>query len=181
MQLEEKFLRREEIYKGTVLNVVKDRVLLPNGAESIRELCLHVGAVAVLPLLDDGTVLMERQYRHAHERVLLEIPAGKLNFAEEDRLEAVKRELREETGAVAQKYTDLGILIPTPAIVNEKIWLFLAEDITFGERELDEDEFINLERIPLKTLADMVMRGEISDAKTCVTVLKVAALKGILT
>ena len=116
--LEEKFKEREQIYKGCVLEVVKDKVTLPNGEKAIREFCLHVGAVAILPLCDDGTVIMERQYRHAHGDVILEIPAGKLNSKSEDRLEAAKRELREETGAVAEKWTELGMLIPSPAIVN---------------------------------------------------------------
>lgn len=175
--LEEKFLKREEIYKGHILNVVKDTVTLPNGEKASREFCLHVGAVAVLPLLDDGTVIMERQYRHAHGRVFFEIPAGKLNYAEEDRLEAAKRELREETGAVAERYTELGVLVPSPAIVNEKIHLYLAEGISFTERELDEDEFIDVERVPLEELFSAVMKGEISDAKTQTAVLKTYAIK----
>ena len=175
--LEEKFLKRDEIYDGKVLHVVCDTVVLPNGKEAIREFCLHVGAVAVLPLLADGTVIVERQFRYPHGAVVLEIPAGKLNFADEDKLEAAKRELREETGAVAAKWTDLGTLIPTPAIVNEKIRLFLAEDITFTERELDEDEFIDTERIPLAQLYEMVMRGEIPDAKTQVMVLRAYAMR----
>ena len=175
--LEEKFLKREEIYNGKVLHVVKDTVIIPNGEQSIREFCMHVGAVSVLPLLDDGTVIMERQYRYAHGSVLFEIPAGKLNSPDEDRLEAAKRELREETGAVAQRWTDLGLLIPTPALVNERIQMFLAEDITFGKQQLDDDEFLELERIPLSTLKEMVMRGEIPDAKTQICILKVAEMK----
>ncbi len=176
-ELEEKFVKRESIYSGAVLDVVKDTVMLPNGKEAIRELCLHVGAVAVIPLLDDGTVIMERQYRHAHGRVVLEIPAGKLNFADEDRLSAAKRELREETGALAERWLDLGILIPTPAIVSEKIQLYLAEGISFTDTELDEDEFIDVVKIPLSELYEMVMRGEIPDAKTQICVLKAYLIK----
>ncbi len=174
---EEKFVSREEIYKGAVLDVVKDTVILPNGKEAIREFCQHIGAVAVLPLLSDNTVIMERQFRYAHGRVMLEIPAGKLNCPEEDRLEAAKRELREETGALAEKWTDLGVLVPTPAVVSEKIQLFLAEDISFTETELDEDEFLEVEKIPLAELYRMVMRGEISDAKTQICVLKAVEIK----
>ncbi len=177
MELEEKFVDRKNIYDGKVLNVVKDTVILPNGEEAVREFCLHIGAVAVLPLLDDGTVIMERQFRYAHGGVLLEIPAGKLDYSDEDKLLAAKRELREETGAVAKRWTDLGTLVPSPAIINEKIQLFLAEDISFTERELDEDEFINVERIPLDTLYEMVIRGEIPDAKTQVCVLRAMAIK----
>ena len=178
-KLKEQFVGREQIYKGKVLNVVRDTVILPNGNEASREFCLHIGAVAVIPLLSDGSVIMERQYRHAHERVFFEIPAGKLNSADEDRLEAAKRELREETGALAEKWTSLGELIPTPAIASERIWLYLAEDISFTDTEFDEDEFIESERVPLSELKAMVMRGEIKDAKTQIAVLKVAAIKGI--
>ncbi len=175
--LEEKFVKRNVIYEGSVLNVVKDDILLPNGEGAIREFCLHVGAVCVIPLLPDGRVIMERQYRYAHGRVFFEIPAGKLNYAEEDPLEAAKRELREETGAVAEKYTSLGLLVPSPAIVGEKIHMFLAEDISFGERELDADEFLDVELVPLETLYRMVMNGEIADAKTQIAVLKLWELK----
>lgn len=177
MELEEKFVSRENIYDGKVLKVVKDTVTLPNGKEAVREFCLHIGAVAVLPLLDDGTVIMERQFRYAHGGVLLEIPAGKLDSSDEDKLLAAKRELREETGALAKRWTDLGTLATSPAIINEKIQLFLAEGISFTDRELDEDEFINVERIPLSELYGMAMRGEISDAKTQVCILRAAAIK----
>lgn len=171
--LEEKQIKREEIFDGEVLHVVRDTVELPNGKAATREMCLHVGAVCMIPLLSDGTVLMERQYRYPHGRIFFEIPAGKLNYREEDPLEAAKRELREETGAVAEKYTYLGELIPSPALISERIQMYLAEDISFTDRELDEDEFLDVERVPLSELYDMVMRGEIADAKTQVAVLKV--------
>ena len=176
--LTEKFLSRENIYDGAVLKVVRDRVELPNGKEAYRETCLHVGAVAVIPLLDDGRVIMERQFRYAHGRVFLEIPAGKLDSPDEIPLEAAKRELREETGAVAEKFTYLGRIDTTPALINEKIHLYLAEGLSFGERELDDDEFLDVEPIHLDTLYKMVMSGEIADSKTQIAVLKVKALKG---
>ena len=178
-KLEERFVKRDQIYKGNILNVVCDTVILPNGREATREFCLHIGAVAILPLLSDGTVIMERQYRHAHSRIFFEIPAGKLDSKDEDRLEAAKRELREETGAIAKKWTELGELIPTPAIASERIWLCLAEGIDFTDTEFDEDEFIETERVPLVRLKEMVLRGEIADAKTQIAVLTVAAIKGI--
>ena len=170
--LEEKFISREEIFDGAVLKVVKDRVLLPNGKEATREMCLHNGAVAIIPLLSDGRVLMERQYRYAHSRVFFEIPAGKLDSADEEPLSAAVRELREETGAVAEKITYLGRIDPSPALINERIHLYLAEGLSFGERELDDDEFLEVERVPLCDLYGMVMRGEIMDAKTQIAVLK---------
>ena len=174
----EKKLSREIIYDGAVLKVVCDRVVLPNGHESVREMCLHVGAVAVLPLLDDGRVIMERQYRYPHGRVFLEIPAGKLDSPDEEPLSAARRELFEETGAVAESYTPLGELDTTPALINEKIRLYLAEGITLGEeRRLDEDEFLDVELIPLEKLYEMVMAGEIKDAKTQVAILKTYAMR----
>lgn len=170
--LYEKQLTREEIYDGVVLKVVRDTVELPNGEKSLRELCLHVGAVAVIPILDDGRVIMERQYRYAHERVFFEIPAGKLDAADEPPLDAAMRELREETGAVAKKFTYLGRIDTSPALLNEKIHLYLAEGISFTDRELDEDEFIDVEFVPLDELFDMVMRGDICDSKTQIAILK---------
>ena len=175
--LEEKQLKRERIYDGHIVHLVKDTVLLPNGKEAVREVCIHVGAVAIIPLLDDGRVVMERQFRYPHGRVFLEIPAGKLDSPDEDVLEAAKRELREETGAVAERFTDLGVMIPSPAVLGEKITLFLAEGLSFGDRELDDDEFLDVELIPLEELFEMVMRGEIEDAKTAIAVLKLHAMK----
>ena len=177
MNLEEKQIKREEIYKGQVLHVVKDTVSLPNGCDAVREMCLHVGAVCILPLLSDGCVLMERQYRYPHGRVFFEIPAGKLDSPDEDPLEAAKRELREETGAVAKKFTYLGETVPSPALISERIQMYLAEDISFVERELDDDEFLDVERVPLTELYNDVMSGRIKDAKTQVTVLMVYAMK----
>ena len=170
--LEEKYVSREEIFDGKILHLVKDTVSLPDGSTSFREICLHTGGVCVLPLLDDGRVIVVRQYRYAHERVFVEIPAGKLNHLGEEPLEAGKRELREETGAKAEKMTYLGRIDPTPALINEKIHLYLAEGLSFGERELDEDEFLEVEAVPLSELVEMVMSGEIKDSKTQIAVLK---------
>ncbi len=175
--LTERQLEREEIYRGAVLHTVRDKVLLPNGEESYREICLHVGAVCIIPVLDDGRVIMERQYRYAHGRVFFEIPAGKLDSPDEDPLSAAMRELREETGAIAGKMTYLGAVDTTPALINERIHMYLAEDLTFGERELDEDEFLNVELCDPGELYGMVMRGEICDAKTQIAILKLAAIR----
>lgn len=176
-ELAEKRLSREEIYDGHVLHVVKDTVSLPNGNTAIREICLHVGAVCIIPILDDGRVIMERQFRYAHGRVFFEIPAGKLDHKDEDPLSAALRELREETGAVAGKMTYLGAVDTSPALINERIHMYLAEELTFGERELDDDEFLNVETVPLADLYRMVMDGEICDSKTQIAVLKAATLK----
>ena len=176
----EKKLSRTEIYDGKVLHVVCDDVLLPNGEAAIREFCIHVGAVCIIPITDDGKVLMERQFRYPHGRVFYEIPAGKLDYPGEDPLCAAKRELREETGAVAGKITFLGELDTSPALINEKIYMYMAEELSFVERELDDDEFLEVESAPLAELVDMVMQGKISDAKTQIAVLKAAKLKNLL-
>ena len=170
--LTEKQISREEIFKGVALHVVRDEILLPDGSKSVREISLHNGAAAVLPLLDDGRVIMERQFRYAHGRVMLEIPAGKLDTAEEPPLEGAKRELYEETGAVAEKYTYLGSLAPSPALINEIIHVYMAEGLTLGESHLDDGEFLDVEYYTLDELYNKVMNGEITDAKTQIAILK---------
>lgn len=176
-KLEEKQISREKIYDGKVLKVVKDTVVLPNGEKTVREFCLHNGAVCVIPITDRGEVVMERQYRYAHGRVFYEIPAGKLDEPGENPLSAAKRELREETGAVAEKWTFLGELITSPALVGEKIFMYLAEGLNFGDRELDEDEFLTVEKEKLSSLYEKVMAGDIADAKTQIAIMKAAALR----
>ena len=120
---------------------------------------------------------MERQYRYAAGRELLEIPAGKLNFADEDPLSAAARELREETGAVAGKYTYLGKMLGSPAILSETVHMYLAEELDFGETSPDDDEFIEIEKIPLSELYEMVMSGRIEDSKTQIALLKTWEIK----
>lgn len=173
----ERFVKRQEVFDGRVLHVVNDTVRLSDGTESNREVCLHSGGVCILPLLPDGTVIMERQFRYAHGKVFFELPAGKLDYVDEIPLEAAKRELREETGAVSAKITPLGKIATTPALMDEIINVYLAEELTFGECELDEGEFLILERVPFKKLYEMVVASEIEDAKTQIAILKTAALR----
>ena len=170
--LTEKRISREEIFKGVAMHLVRDEIMLPDGSKSVREISLHNGAAAVLPLLPDGRVIMVRQYRYAHERVMLEIPAGKLDTPDEPHLEGARRELLEETGAVAEKYTYLGSITPSPALLNEVIHIYLAEGISIGESHPDEGEFLNVEYYSLEELYQMVMRGEITDSKTQIAILK---------
>lgn len=167
-----------EIFDGRILHVFEDTVRLPNGQPASREYLRHVGAACIIPLMADGTVLVEKQYRYPVGKVLVEIPAGKLNFKGEDHLLAAQRELREETGAVAAKWTPLGLFYPACAYSDEAIEMYLAEEITLGQRELDEDEFLNVERVPLRTLVEQVMAGQIPDAKTQIAVLKAWYLRG---
>lgn len=172
--IEEK-ISGESLYDGVVVHLECDSVRLPNGKTSIREVIRHVGAVCIIPVFENGDVLVERQFRYPHAKVLLEIPAGKLDSKEEEPLSAAMRELYEETGYRAKKFTSLGAIFTTPAFVDEVITMYLAEDLyeDSNEQHLDEDEFLTVEKIHIDTLCDMVMKGEIPDAKTQVAVLKV--------
>ena len=169
----------EEIFNGVILHVQRDTVRLPNGSETIREVILHIGAVCVIPVLENGDVVMERQYRYPLDRVILEIPAGKLDAADEDRFSAIQRELREETGYTADEWTVLGDFHPAPAYSDEFITMYMARGLRKGDRHLDEDEFLDVYTVPLKDLVEDVMAGRISDAKTQVCILKAARLLGI--
>ena len=165
-------IRREEIFNGVAMHLVRDEIMLPDGKRSVREISLHNGAAAVLPLLPDGQVITVTQYRYAHGSEMLEIPAGKLDTPDEPPLEGAKRELLEETGAVAEKYTYLGSIAPSPALLNEVIHIYLAEGLTLGESHPDEGEFLRVEHYHIDELYKMVMNGEITDAKTQITILK---------
>ncbi len=166
----------EKIYDGVILHVYKDTVTLPNGKPAGRELIRHVGAVGIVPMTEDGRVYVERQYRYPLDAVITEIPAGKLDSKEEDRLAAAKRELKEETGITADRWTDLGVYYPAAAYTDEKITLYLARGLHFGEQKLDDDEFLNIEAVPLTELYEQVMSGEITDGKTQVAILKTVNL-----
>ncbi len=176
MDLIEKTAASELIFDGKVVHLYKDTVELPDGTTSYREYVRHLGAVCVVPITDDGEVILERQYRYAVGRVLTEIPAGKLDYAGEDFREAALRELREETGAVPREIIDLGDYFGSPAIMGEQIRMFLARGLTFGSDHLDEDEFLEVFRLPLGEAVEMVLRGEIPDGKTQAGILRAAAM-----
>ena len=166
----------ELIFDGKVLHLYRDDIYLPDGREAFREYCRHTGAVCIVPVTDEGEIICVRQYRYAIGQTTLEIPAGKLDSREEDHVEAALRELREETGAMCESLTYLGLFRSTPAILDEKIDLYLAEGLTFGETDPDEDEFLEIVKIPLAELVDRAMAGEITDGKTLVAVLKTAEI-----
>lgn len=171
-RFEEKTVSSELLYDGKVIHVYRDDITLPDGKLAFREYNRHIGAVCVIPVTEDGNVICVRQYRYAVGDVLLEIPAGKLDSKSEDPEAAVRRELREETGAVAGKLTYLGKYLGSPAILDEAIHMYLAEDLSFGDTEFDDDEFIEIVRIPLSELVGMVMKGEIPDGKTQVAAMR---------
>lgn len=177
MIFEEKTKKENLVFDGAILHVYCDDIIQPDGKDAKREYARHLGAVCVVPLTNEGEVICVRQYRYAHSRVFLEIPAGKLDFVGEDRREAALRELREETGAICDTLTHIGDIIPSPAILTERISMYLAEGLTFTDTEYDEGEFIEIVKIPLSDLVGMIMNGEIEDAKTQTAILKVWHLK----
>ena len=170
--LSENKVTSEEIYDGQVVHLYKDIAQLPNGKTAVRETIRHIGAVGIVPLTDDGKVIMEKQYRYPLGRVVTEIPAGKLDSKTEDRLEAAKRELEEETGLVADEWISLGDYIPAAAYCDEVITLYLAKGLHQGTRNLDEDEFLNIVAVDLQELVDDIMQGRIADGKSQVALLK---------
>ncbi len=170
--LTEHTLSSELIFDGKVVHLYFDRITLPDGKEATREYIKHIGAVCVVPLTDEGEVVCVRQYRYPLGRTVLEIPAGKLDYKGEDTLEAAVRELREETGAICRSIEFIGKLHPSPAILDECISMYLARGLDWGETDPDDDEFIQVEKVPLDTLCGMICRGEITDAKTQAAVLK---------
>lgn len=171
MTLYEKKLTSKQIFDGKVVKLFVDTVELPDGKEAVREIVRHPGAVCVIPVTNEGEVIMVKQYRYAFEQIMLEIPAGKLEPGE-DPFEAVKRELEEESGVVAGNIEYMGEIFTTVAIFDEKIHAYLATDLVFNDSHPDEDEFLEVEKIPLTTLVDMVMNGEIKDSKTQICILK---------
>lgn len=171
-ELTEKKVSSENVYKGRLLDVYCDKITLPNGNASTREYIKHVGAACVVPVDDDGNVIIEKQFRYPFHKVLTEIPAGKLNSKEEPHLEAALRELREETGFVAEETVYLGEFYPTCAYSDEVIHMYLAKNLKKGDRQLDDDEFVGVEKVPLEVLVDEIMKGNICDGKTQTAVLK---------
>lgn len=165
------------VFDGRVLHVYCDTINLPDDRRSSREYCRHGGAVAVVPLTKAGEVVCVRQYRYALGRVTLEIPAGKLDSPTEDHAEAALRELREETGYTTDRFRSIGDLATSPALLTEIIYLYLAENMTPGDVDPDDDEFLEIVHIPLEEMVDMILSGEIQDAKTQAAVLKVWAIK----
>jgi ADP-ribose pyrophosphatase len=175
-ELNETFLSEETVYRGKVFTVSERMVRLPNGKQVKRELVNHHGAAAVVPVDADGMVTLVRQYRVAHGRVMLEIPAGKLDTAQEDPLACAHRELAEETGLLAKRMELLTRMTPTPGYDTEFVEIYLATELSQGPAKLDEDEFLKVERMPLSEAAQRVMRGELGDAKTAVGLLMAARL-----
>ena len=166
----EKKLSSKLVYEGKILNLRVDTVRLPNGKEGQREVVEHSGAVAIVALTTKQEVLLVRQYRYPAQQELMELPAGKLELNEKP-LECAKRELMEETGVVAGRWQELYAFYSTPGFSNEKLYLFMAKDLTFKEQHLDADEFVEMKKVSLQRALGMIKEGQINDAKTIVGIL----------
>lgn len=175
MEFKETIINTEDIYSGKVFDVKKHTVELINGDTVTREQILHNGGVAVVAIDNDGMVFMVRQYRFGAGVETLEIPAGKLE-KNEDPYEAGMRELREETGYKTDRLISLGEFLPTPAYCSEKIYLYLADNLEHCGQELDDDEFLSVEKYPLDKLYEMILNNEITDGKTIIALLKAKAI-----
>jgi ADP-ribose pyrophosphatase len=171
MDREVEVLERSMIYDGRIIHLGLERVRLPNGKTTELEIIRHQGAAAVVPIDDEGNVYLVRQYRHAIGGWILEVPAGKLDPGEPPE-ECARRETEEEVGMKAGQLHSLGPIWTTPGFTDEKIWLFLGTGLTPGRRALEDDEAIEVERMPLAEAIALVDQGEISDSKSVIALLK---------
>lgn len=166
--LREERISGEDIYGGIFLNMKRDNVSLPDGQVAVREYLTHPGAVAIVAILDDGRVLMERQYRYPIAKACIEIPAGKLDEGE-DHLLCAKRELEEETGYTATKWSYIRRIHPVISYSTELIDIYLAEGLVPGKSHLDEEEFLDVFAAPLEQILAWIEEGEITDVKTTIS------------
>lgn len=171
MHLSEKQTDSKLVFKGSVLEVYSDTALLENGKTAKRDVIRHPGGVCVVALTDENEIYFVKQFRYPMQRVMTEIPAGKLEWGE-NHLECGKRELCEEAGKTADEFIYLGCLAPTPAYDTEIIHMYLARGLHSVTQQLDEDEFLDVEKISLEKAVEMVMNNEITDAKTQLAILK---------
>ena len=167
MDLKETQLDTDVVYDGGFIKVRKDHARMPDGSTSVREYIEHPGAVAVLAMLDNGKLVMERQFRYAPRREFIEIPAGKIDH-QEDILATARRELLEETGYVASEWTHLTTTWPCIGYADERIEYFLARGLSHQGRQLDDGEFLEVFELSLDAALEWVRSGKISDSKTIV-------------
>ncbi|NLW40225.1 MAG: NUDIX hydrolase [Tissierellia bacterium] len=169
MTCEEKTMKSERIYEGKIVNLRIDTVELPDKKYSKREIVEHPGAVGIIPITEDGSIILVEQYRKPVEKKLIEIPAGKIEINEEPKETAI-RELIEETGYKAGKMEYILEFYTSPGFTNEKIYLFLATELEYVEENPGEDEYIQVKKIPIEKLVDMIDKGEIIDSKTIISI-----------
>lgn len=173
MKLKETKKSSQTIYEGKIITVERDVAILENGKETVREVVRHPGGVGVVAMDDEGYIYMVRQFRYPFYEQTLEIPAGKLDKGGEDSRDAGIRELREETGLVAENFEYLGTFYATPGFCDEKLAIYFATGLSQGDTDPDEDEFVECEKYKLDELVDMIDRGKIHDAKSAIGILMV--------
>lgn len=178
MHLEEKTVKSDVIYEGPIFTITHDTAELENGKNAVRDVLHHHGGVCVIPVTDDNEIFLVRQFRYPFHTATLEVPAGKLEKGE-DHAQCGKRELLEETGCTCTEYTYLGEMYPTPAYNSEITYMYMARGLSFGSQDLDSDEFLDVEKIPLAKAVEMVMNNELPDGKTQIAILKAARILGI--
>lgn len=176
MNLTEKSISQDYKYRGKIVNMRVDEALLPDGTVAKREVVEHNGGLCVVALTDNDEIYLVKQFRFPYQEVIWEIPAGKRDGNEDPMLGAI-RELKEETGTTADTVIPIGELYPSPGYCGEIIWMYAAKGLHSGDKKLDEDEFLEAEKFPIDKVIDMIMSGEIKDAKTQAAVLKVAEMK----
>ena len=165
MELEEKTLASQLMFDGVLLKLCRDEVETASGGRAVREIVRHPGGAAVVARDGDGNVYLERQFRYPYRKVITEIPAGKLEKGE-DPFDAIRRELKEEIGAEALRWDPLGFIMPSAGYTDEMIYLYLARDLTFGARHLDQDEFLEPFKMPFQEALARAADGRINDGKT---------------
>ncbi|MBD5100887.1 MAG: NUDIX hydrolase [Clostridiales bacterium] len=173
MDCKETTKKENLIYKGRILSLYNDEVVLADGSESMREYVHHNGGSSVLAVDKEGYVYLVEQFRYPYREMILEIPAGKVENGE-SAYDCAIRELKEEVGVIACSLTDLGVIYPTPAYTDEPLHIFLATDFEVGENKLDEHELLNVKRIKLDDALKMIERNEIKDSKTVIAILRYA-------
>lgn len=178
MHLEEKTLERETVYEGLIFTITHDTVLLENECTAIRDVLWHNGGVCVIPVTENNEIYLVKQFRYPFSTTTIEVPAGKLEKGENPEI-CGKRELLEETGFTCSEFIYMGEMLPTPAYNSEITHMYLAKDLTFSSQKLDEDEFLDVEKIPLSDAVDLVMSGKIRDGKTQIAILKAARIMGV--
>jgi len=178
MNMEEKTLASEYHFKGRIMNIRVDEISLPDGKRALREVCEHCDGVGVLPITEDGKVILVSQFRYPFGKVIIEAPAGKVE-AGEAHLDCGARELSEETGYTAGEMKYLGFAYPSPGCFTEKLHLYIARDLKKGATHPDDGELVEVSEYALADAVRMVEDGTISDAKTVILILRAARELGV--